>query len=580
MKNYYRGLSFISFAVILVYLTSCVSTKIPGSYTVEPEVLQAKGGEVSFQVTGTVPEKSFNKKAKVEFTPYLKYDGKTKELKKFVLRGEKTEGEGTVINSKTGGSFSYQTTFDYTDDMQAAELYVTPKLIKGGKSETFNDIKLADGIIVTYKDVIHDEKTIIAPSGYEKETIISEKATIYFRQNMYNLNWNMELNRRDEAKQKIEQLDDFLMKGWEIKDIKIDAWASPEGELSFNENLAEDRSQTAKKYMEQKVSTIHKKLAKEKGVDPSELQQNPKYEVKSHGEDWDGFMKAVKNSNLQDKSTIINVVNSQPDVAKREQEIRNMTVIYKEVADEILPPLRRAEITVDCYEPKRSDEEIAELATTHPDSLKYDELLYAATLTNDHQAKYNIYKAGFTHPNRDWRVYNNAAVEALYLNKEDEAENYLNQAQKLTSNNGKIENNLGVLASRREDYTTAETHFNNAMKYGEDVSYNMGIIAIQKGEYQKALSYFKNIECDHNLALAQLLAGKMNEALKNLKCAPESAKTFYMLAVYGARTNNADMVYEYLGKAVAKDPSMKAKAKEDREFVKYFDQEGFKNIVK
>ena len=301
--------------------------------------------------------------------------------------------------------------------------------------------------------------------------------------------------------------------------------------------------------------------------------------MESHGEDWDGFMRAVKNSDLEDKNTIINVVNSQDDVAKREQEIRNMTVIYEEVADDILPPLRRAEITVNCYEPKRTDEEIAELAATSPDSLTYAELLHAASLTDDHQAKYNIYKSAFIHPERDWRTYNNAAVEALYLDKENEAENYLNQAQKLEENNGKIQNNLGVLASRRENYADAEKHFLNAQQYGEDVSYNLGIIAIQKGEYQKALSHFGNIDCNHNMALAQLLSGKMNEAMKNLKCAPESAKTHYMLAVYGARTNNADMVYEYLGKAVAMNSSLKEKAKKDREFLKYFDEQGFQNIV-
>ncbi|MCB0805525.1 MAG: hypothetical protein KDC05_06970 [Bacteroidales bacterium] len=577
MKKHYSKLLVPALFILLIYMAGCVSTEIPGNYNVDPEVLEATGGTVNFKVTGTVPEKSFHKKAKVEFTPYVKYDGKTKELDKFTLRGEKTEGDGTVINSKTGGSFTYTQSFEYTDEMKDAELFVSPKIIKGSKEQTFDDIKIADGIIVTYQNVLHDEKTIQAPSGYEKETIISEMATIYFRQNMHNLNWSMELNQ--DAKEKREQLDEFLMNGWEIKDIKIDAWASPEGELSFNENLAEDRSETAKKYMEDRLKTTDRKLAKEKGVKESEIERTPKYNASSHGEDWDGFMKAVKNSDIKDKSTIINVVNSQSDVAKREQEIRNMTVIYNEVADEILPPLRRAEITVNCFEPKRSDEEIAELAATSPDSLTYKELLHAADLTDDNQAKYNIYKAGFTHPDRDWKTYNNAAVEALALGKMDEAENYLNQANKLAPGNGIIENNLGVLSSRKENYQDAEMHFMNAQKAGEDVSYNLGIIAIQKGEYQKALTQFKNIDCDHNVALAQLLSGKMNEAFNNLKCAPESPKTFYMLAVYGARTNNADLVYEYLGKAVAKDSSMKAKAKDDKEFVKFADNDQFKNIV-
>jgi tetratricopeptide (TPR) repeat protein len=561
-----RGLLLFTVVLSILFLSGCMSTKLPESYTVEPEVLEAKGGEVDFTVTGTVPEKSFHKKAKVEFSPYLKYGDQTKELKKFTLRGEKTEGEGTVINSKTGGSFTYSENFEYNDAMHASELFVNAKVMKGSKVQEFKDIKLADGIIATYENISHTEHTILAPSGYERETIITEMGAIYFLQNKYNINWNIELNKSEKAKAGMAKLDEFLQKGWEIKDITIDAWASPEGEIDFNDNLAEDRAKATHKYMEKKVANLTEA-------------EDVKYMAKGHGEDWDGFMESVRNSNLEDKSTIINVVNSQTDVAKREQEIRNMTVIYKEVEESILPALRRAEIKVNCYEPKRTDEEIAQLAVTSPDSLTYVELLHAATLTEDHQAKYNIYRASFSNPNRDWRAYNNASVEAIEMNMISEASNLLSQAEKVSKNNGVIENNMGVVASHMEDYAKAEQHFLNAQKYGEDVSYNLGVMAIQKGEYQKALTYFKNTKCDHNVALAQLLAGNMNDAMTNLKCAPASANSYYMLAVYGARTDNGDMVYEYLGKAIAKDPAMKEKAKEDREFLKYFDQEGFKNVV-
>lgn len=578
--NIKRGLFVLTAIASLIYLSGCVSTKLPGEYNVDPEVLTAKGGTVDFTVTGTIPEKSFNKKAKVEFSPYVKYDnGKTKDLKTMVLRGEKTEGEGTVISTKTGGTFTYKDSFEYNDDMKDAELYVNAKIIKGGKTQEFNDIKLADGVIATYQNIIHNEKTSVAPSGYERETIIPQKATIYFRQNLHNLDWNMSLNKTDEAKKKINELDDFLMKGWEIKNVTIDAWASPEGEINFNDNLAVDRSETAKKYMEKKIDDITAKRAKKKGVKKEELEQDVKYIANGHGEDWDGFMKAVKNSNIPDKNTIINVVNAQSDANKREQEIRNMTVIYKEVEDQILPPLRRAEIVVNCYEPKRTDQEIAKLAVTSPDSLTYVELLHAATLTDDPKAKYNIYRAAFTKQDRDWKAYNNAAAEAIEMNMLDEANNLLDQASKLANNNGMIENNMGVIACRQEDYGKAETHFQNAQKYGEDEAYNLGIVMIQKGEYAKALTYFKNIDCDHNVALAQLLAGKMNNALNNLKCAPQNPKTFYMLAVYGARNGNGDMVYDNLGKAIKMDPSLKKKAAEDREFLKYYNEEAFKSLV-
>lgn len=579
MRFIQKSAGFLLLIAVAVYLTGCMSTKLPDAYQVDPEVLEAKGGQVDFAVTGTIPQKSFHKKAVVEFTPYVKYGEETKELKKFVLRGEKTEGEGTVINSKTGGSFTYNDTFEYTDDMYAAELMVNATVTKGKKVQEFNDIKLADGIIATYQGVVHDEKTILAPSGYEKVTIVSEIATIYFQQNKSNINWNLKHNKSDQSKETLANMEEFLMKGWEVKDVNIDGWASPEGEIDFNTNLADDRAASVNKYMEKKFQSVNKKLAKERGVAVSEVEQEVAYNAKGHGEDWDGFMAAVKDSELKDKNTIANVINSQPDAVKREQEIRNMTVIYEEVETEILPGLRRAEIIVNCYEPKRTDAEIAELATSYPDSLTYKELLHAATLTEDHQAKFNIYKAGFTHESRDWKTYNNAGAEAIELGNIDEAENLLNQAIALSENNGKILNNIGVIASHREDYATAEQYFLDAQKAGEDVSYNLGIIAIQKGEYQKALSYFSSIDCKHNVGLAQMLSGKMNEAMRNLKCAPESCKSYYMLAVYGARTDNSEMVYDYLLKAFEINPKAKAHAKEDREFVKYFGEADFQNLV-
>jgi tetratricopeptide (TPR) repeat protein len=580
MKKMIRGFFALILLSAMIAITGCVSTQLPESYTVEPEVLEAKGGMVDFTVSGTIPEKSFHKKAKVEFSPYIKSGEQVKELKKFTLRGEKTEGEGTVINSKTGGSFSYTESFEYEEWMQGSELLVDAKIMKGSKVTELNDIKLADGVIITYKNIIHDEELSWAPSGYEPVTIISESATIYFRVNFANLNWNLPLNKTDEAKAKMEKMDEFIMKGWKIKDIDIDAWASPEGEIDFNNNLADDRAIRAHKFMESKLEKINKKRAKEMGVDVSELQQDVLYNAKGHGEDWDGFMESVQKSDLRDKSAILNVINSQSDVAKREQEIRNMTVIYKEIEDDILPPLRRADITVNCFEPKRTNDEIARLATTHPDSLDYKEILHAATLTNDPQVKYNIYKSAFTNPDRDWKAYNNAAAEAIVLGKLDEAENLLTQATKLSPKNGVVENNLGVLACHRDDYETAEKHFLNAQSLGENENYNLGIVMIQKGEYQKALNYFKGVNCKHNVALAQLLAGQMNEAFNNLKCAPESPQTFYMMAVYGARSNKQDVVLEYLGKSIAMDGSMKEKAATDREFIKYYNDPAFQQLLK
>lgn len=580
MKKITQTTYVIWAAFLAIVISSCTTTKLPEAYQVNPEVLEAKGGKVAFNVNGTIPEKSFHKKAVVEFSPYLKYDGKTKELKKFTLKGEKAEGEGTLISSKMGGSFTYAEEFTFERNMHSAELYVTPKITKGKKVIELDDVKIADGIIASYEGIIHDEKVSIAKSGYEYKTVISKTSPIYYPVNKSNVSMYFSLNKKDEAKEINALMDEFLMIGYEVENIKIDAWASPEGEISFNDDLSEDRAKSATKYIEKKFKNISKKRAKELGIDIKELEQELKIEAKGKGEDWAGFVSDMKNSDINDKSMILNVINSQSDVTAREQEIRNMTVVYKEIEDQILPSLRKANITVNCLEPKRPDDEIAKLATTNPDSLNYTELLHAATLTQDHQARLNIYKAGFTFIDRDWRTYNNAAAEAIQLKDLDQAANLINQAAKLSNNNGKIENNLGVIACQEENYTTAEEHFKNAKNLGEDENYNLGIISIQKGEYQQALTYFKGIKCNHNVALAQLLSGQMNDALNNLKCSPDSPKTNYMMAVYAARNNNASMVYENLKKAIEKDNSFKAIAKDDREFLTYFNEVSFIELVK
>jgi hypothetical protein len=575
------GLLLLFYAFALLLISSCVTTKLPETYKVQPEVLEAQGGNVAFTVEGTVPEKSFHKKAVAEITPFIKYsDGKTKELNKLLLKGEKAEGEGNVINSKTGGSFKYSANFPYEDVMRASELMFNAKVTKGTKVVgEYTNIKLADGIIDTYKNIVNDEELIYAPSGYERITMVAKSGTLYFQVNKSNIDMSLPLNKKEETKAIMTDLDNFIMKGWKIKDISINAWASPEGEISFNSNLANERSARANEFMIKKIKNFNEDKAKKLNVDVKTLEYEIAYNSKGNGEDWDGFMRSVQYSNLQDKNQILNIINTQPDNTKREQEIRNMTVVYHEIEDQILPSLRRAEIVVNCFEPKRTDEEIAKLATSSPDSLKYAELLHAATLTSDPQTKLNIYKNAFTNKDRDWKAYNNAAAEAIVLGQLGEAENFLVQAAKLDTKNGKIENNLGVLACHKNDFVKAEQNFMKAATYGENVNYNLGVVNIQKGDYAKALTYFKGIDCRHNVALAQVLSGNMNDGLKNLKCAPQGPETNYMLAVYGARTKDSKMVYDYLRKAVTAKPELKTKAASDREFLKYFNEQDFKNIV-
>jgi len=564
-------------------------------YKTTPEILETKGNTIEVTVTGTFPEKYFGKKNAMFFSPELKYkDGGSYKLKPVTIQGEKVIGDGIVVGYQNGGTFTYKEEIPYSPEMNNSELVVTPvvykvkktlntyesadEIMKNEKYVELPEILLAKGVIHSCKNIVNDQNIAIAENGYEKETIITKKADIYFAKNLAYLNMRLPLNKTAEAINNLKASKEFIKQGWKIKDIDINAWASPEGEESFNEGLSERRAKTANKYM----YSLFKKLAKNKKslVKIKHPEKEIIFNSYAKGEDWEGFMTAVKNSNLTDKNIILNVVNSQTDLSKREEEIRNMTIVYKEIEDDILPPLRRAEINVNCYEPKKTDEEIAKLSTTYPDSLDVKELLYAATLTNDLKTKYKIYKSATAIYPKCWKAFNNTGAILIGLKDFAQANIYMEKANELAPNNAKIINNLGVIAAANKDYKKAEALFTEAKKLGFNEDYNLGTICIVKGDYNKALLSLKDAKCNYNNALAQLLAGNIDKAKSIIDCAPKNAQSYYLKAIIGARTNNENSVIENLKKVIEIDPSYKEKLNNDAEFTNYFDSAEFQKIVK
>jgi len=302
------------------------------------------------------------------------------------------------------------------------------------------------------------------------------------------------------------------------------------------------------------------------------------WDITWQGPDWDGFISAVENSDLTDKRAILNVIKS-ADQSKREEEIRNMILIYPEIEEDLLPPLRRAVITVNLYEPKRTDEQIMAYGLSHPDSLKLNELLYAATFYEDDADQLAIYRSVNEYFPKCYRGYNNAGQELISLGEYDEAGVMLAKAQELNSEYGGIDNNMGVLACHLGDYVAAKKHFLNAQKKGENVDYNLGVLAILDGDYAAAQKMTGGAECNHNTGLIQLLNKDYQAAQKTLECAPPDALTYYLLAITGSREANDQMVFDNLMKAIEMDPEMKNDAKYDREFLKYFNIPEFQAIV-
>mgnify|MGYP006278767959 CR=1 FL=1 len=568
-------------------------------YGAKPQVMERHGDKVKLTVSGNIPEDYFHQKAAMKITPKVVYGEESTMLEPILLKGEKVSGDGKVITSE-GGSFSKDYTFTFEEGMEdatvkAETIAFMPKGNPINEDATDNNIEtnfkserlparqIAEGTIITGQRIIFDpaktskdamaqanspEYGMLAKHGYEKETIISDKATVYFKINLAYLNWRLPLNVNNNSKEDVDKLKQFLDKGWKIKNIELNAWASPEGPVDFNSNLSKQRAETGNKI----VKGLFDKL--DMNYDEVTVDSHPK------GEDWNGFMEAVEASDIEDKNIILNVVRSQPNLKKREQEIRNMAIVYKEVEDKILPPLRRVEMQVNSYEPKHTDEELAQMAMDDAESLKKNELLYSATLHDDVAKKLEIYnKATELFPDCP-RAHNNKGYIYMQQGKYDKAKASFSKAEELAPKHGGVLNNLGVLAGIDGDWEKAEEYFTKAKAQGVNTSYYMGVLNIPEGNYEKALQQMQNKDCDYNVALAHLVAGQTDKAQEKLECVADNADKHYLMAVVGARKDNKDMVFENLVKAVKADASYKQKAKNDKEFTKYFNTPDFKSLVK
>jgi tetratricopeptide (TPR) repeat protein len=566
--------------ITVVFFGSCGLNKMIKGYgdgvtfTPANNPLENHGGTVAVNVSGRVSEKYFHSRAKVEITPVIVFEGGEKELNTVYLRGDKTTGEGTVINKGSATNFSIADQVAFEDGMKASELYLRAKVYREGKeSEVINlpQRKIADGVINTSQRIEHDYDLTLAAHGYEKETTVAVDANIFFEYMRHNVNWRLALNRNQENQDKITKLSDFIKMGWKIKSIEVNAWASPEGEVAFNEKLSENRAKATQDYVNNLFRTIERQT--------STTIERPELTVTAKGEDFDGFMKVLNASDISDKQAIANIINTQLAPAERERRIKDMTIIYAEI-EKLLEVLRRGEVVITAFEPKKTDEQIATLSTSNPSELDVKELLYAATLTQNNQTKLAIYRAAQQLFPQDYRGYNNAAYVSLQEGNADQAASYLERANQLAPNNGAVLNNLGAVAAWKGDRENAQSYFEAAQGQGVRVNYNVGSLMILKGDYQAALSSFAGRTCTHNVALAHLMAGNEAAAMTNLECAKETAHVAYLKAVIGARRQNNPMVFENLRKAVQLDPALKEEAKIDREFIRLFSVAEFQEIVR
>ncbi len=543
-------------ALLVIALSSCGKMGELSSdyFTTNPEVLEAVGGKVPVTITGKFPEKYFKKNAIVEVTPVLRWNGGEAKSQPATFQGEKVQGNDQTIAYKAGGTYTMKANFDYVPEMAKSELYLDFKIKRGKKEYTIPSVKIADGVIATSElPTVGSANAAYAPDAFQRIIKQAQEAQIMFLIQQANLRAS-ELKSaamKDFNKKVVEVNGDT--KNYKLNNIEVSAYASPDGGVKLNTGLAESRQNNAQKY-------LNKELKKGK--------INAQVDTKYTAQDWDGFQTLVSKSNIQDKDLILRVLSMYQDPEQRETEIKNISSVYKTLADEILPQLRRARLTANYDVIGRSDEEINEAFDKDAKVLSNEELLYAATLTSDNARKEAIYKKTTELYPADARAYNNLGKMAYAAGDLAKAEGYFKQALSKNANSAEANTNLGLIELNKGNVANAENYLSKST--GADAANEaLGNLYIKQGQYDRAVNAFGDVKTN-SAALAQILAKDYNKAKNTLAAVKNpDAYTDYLMAIVGARTNNADLVKSSMAKVAQKDAALAAKAQLDREFAKY-----------
>ena len=525
------------------------------NFKVNPTPLEAVGGEVPATINGVFPEKYLKKKAVVTVTPVLKYEGGEALGQSATFQGEKVEGNGTEISYKVGGTYTMKTSFEYIPAMLSSELYARFDAKVGKKSVSIPEVKIGYGVLSTSE--LQKQCAVTASTAKDAfQRIIEQKqeASIKFLINQANL------RASELSNVSIKQLVDILkeindmQEERALQNIEISAYASPDGSYAFNEKLAEKRQNASSKYLKKELKKI---------------KMNAEVDTKFTAEDWEGFQELVSKSNLQDKEVILRVLSMYQDPEEREQQIRNMSSVFTEIAEGILPELRRARLIVKYEVIGRSDEQILAQFTEDASKLSVEELLYGGNvLVQDAATRKQWYeKTTKLYPN-DYRAYNNLAQLAIMEGNTAAAQNWLQKAKNVNAKAPEINANMALLALKSGDVAKAEVLMGQAS--GSD-TYNevLGNVNIAKGNYTQAQQNLTSAQTNSK-ALSQILNKDYAAAKKTLAAIKTpDATTSYLKAVVAARTNDAGAAKANLKAAITSDSSLKARAANDIEFANY-----------
>ena len=556
-------LPFLVLAAILTF-SSCAKLKPLSEQYIKavPQPLEAIGGKVPVTINATFPAKWFNKNAVVTVTPVLRYQGGEAWGTAYTYQGEKVKGNNQVIPQAAGANVTMKSAFAYKPEMKKSELYLTFDAKIKNKVVKLPEIKIGEGVVATSE--LADAATATAAIAADKfQRIIKEAhdANIMFLIQQANLRAS-ETNSDaiKEWKELVKNADEAPNQNVAIE---IGAYASPDGGVKLNTGLAERREGNTSKFLAKEL----KKMKVEIPVD-----------AKYTAQDWDGFKELVSKSNLQDKDLVLRVLSMYQDPETREKEIKNISAVYSDLAETILPQLRRSRLTANVEIIGKSDEEISALAKSNPSELNIEEILYAATLTNNDAEKMAIYtKASELYPNC-YRTWNNVGMMAFKAGDLNKAEQMFNKSNSV-KNNPEANMNLGLIALTKGDQAKAQQLFGNAAGVNE-LGEALGVLYLEQGEWAKAANSFGSVKTN-NAALAQILVKDYSKASQTLNAvANPDATTAYLKAIVAALTNDANGVVSNLKNAIALDKNMAKEAAIDLEFAKYATNSDFQALVK
>ena len=564
MKQYLFRTLVVAGASSLL-LASCASKfKISSTgVNVDPNPLTVQGDAVKTRINFAFPKKSFPKKGTLRITPVLRYAGGEKWGKAYDYQGDDVYGNEQVVFYKSGANAVLDFAVPYTPQMQKSELYLTFNGKVGKKAQKISAMKVADGVNATETlATVEGILPAIAPHGFQRVVKEMYDADILFQIQQANVRGS-EINKED-----VEEWRYTVQNAKETPNqnvsVEVQSYASPDGGKKLNEKLSENRERNT-------TAALKKEFKKQ---DMAGVAIDAHYTA----QDWEGFRTLVEKSDLPDKDLVLRVLSMYPDPESREREIKNISVVFKQLADNILPKLRRSRLIANVEIIGKSDAEIQEFIAKAPGHLSAEELLYAAELTNSTTEKMRIYQIANQIFKKDYRAYNN--IGALYFaqGKIKDAEAWFNKAATLQDNEV-TKLNRGLIALYHGDKEKAQDMISAAINTPE-LGQALAYLYLKQGEYMKAETAFGET-VSNNAAVAQLLNGNYAKALKTLqKITTPSATTELIRAIIAARTNDNNGVIAALKSAIALDGSVAYHIADNLEFAKYKNLAAFKALVK